>query len=933
MGFQHGVLSVCLALSLLFVFLDTSADAMTTEYLIKYIDELEAEQREMQKELNRLQGELKNITRDGAALSERKAYTDRVIELMKKLERLAKRRDELLEEARKMPHAPPLLKLVAIEIPENTGAYEKVSAGLIRRHRYEVNVGNGAGDRGFADMICSLRIVKAPLEIRPSEPFEITAEARMRKSYPDGHRCLWRGAEENVPDLSIAISSKEINAFLKGERSLESYCDSGRVQKHEWPLSTDRVWYTKEATVKGDSLNLTVRFKPIKKEISGSRQLFYYDAEAFGGRNLKLDVKTQYPFFTFDLPTDRRGYLLPTADIRDSLGTRVSYGITINVRVPFIGALVLRYEPVREKDPVISSLSIPDHPSEFLKPLKEGAVASVHIVPNVLEKNLDEAVKQLKSVGLDADTQIETPAPEKNLERTVFFQKPAPGERIAKGAMVKLNVYGQHAALIKIPRVARETVAKARESIESLGLKVLLAPGSPAASPALNNRVEGTDPPEGQLVKRGTTISVKVYSRYVDLRRVPDVVGLSAGEARKRITAAGLNTAMKAGSAPSHRERTGTVERQSPDPETAVAPGSEVSLFIFGSFVETVIVPDLQRLSFDDARRKLEAVGLSISPQDAGRPNQRNLANAFQKQDPPPGTKIPKGQTVLVWYHSQYIPTREEQVAALTCSGYPGSKAYWDNNAGKPLCGCFNGLQWNLANTKCVTQDVHANELCARDFAGSVAQGKTPDGKINCDCPQGFTWNAGKTACEKLISPDEFCARRWPGSVPAGRGADGSITCGCPEGYTWAADRTRCEKLIPPEELCTRHFPGSVPTGRDATGKVHCDCPQGYVWTADNKRCIRENVDSRGRTQNEQCSHLIFQIKNFMNMYRRDPRNNAHLKGIAEGNAQQARMLGCNQNQINQSLGTGGPAGRCPPGYYMGDDGTCAKVGSGTFGQ
>jgi hypothetical protein len=24
---------------------------------------------------------------------------------------------------------------------------------------------------------------------------------------------------------------------------------------------------------------------------------------------------------------------------------------------------------------------------------------------------------------------------------------------------------------------------------------------------------------------------------------------------------------------------------------------------------------------------------------------------------------------------------------------------------------------------------------------------------------------------------------------------------------------------------------------------------------------------------------------------------------------------------------------RCPPGYYMGSDGTCAKIGSGTFGQ
>ena len=276
---------------------------------------------------------------------------------------------------------------------------------------------------------------------------------------------------------------------------------------------------------------------------------------------------------------------------------------------------------------------------------------------------------------------------------------------------------------------------------------------------------------------------------------MPDVTGRSAGEAKRIVEQAGLRPVIGSGGAPSSKEQAGTVQHQRPEHGTSVAVGSEVSLAVYGPFVETVVVPDLQRLSYEEAKRRLEAAGLV--DQSAGMRadrTRRNLANTFQKQDPPAGTKVSKGQTVLVWFYGQYIPTREEQVAALDCSGYPGSRAYWDNNDGRPMCGCFDGLMWNLANTRCVTADVHANELCARDMPGTVAHGKTPDGKINCDCPQGFTWNA---------------------------------------------TRTGCEKLIPPEELCARHFPGSVPTGRDANGRVNCDCPQGFVWTADNKSCVK----------------------------------------------------------------------------------------------
>lgn len=64
-------------------------------------------------------------------------------------------------------------------------------------------------------------------------------------------------------------------------------------------------------------------------------------------------------------------------------------------------------------------------------------------------------------------------------------------------------------------------------------------------------------------------------------------------------------------------------------------------------------------------------------------------------------------------------------------SRYPGNKTLWNDNSGKPWCGCFDGLQWNLAGTQWVTSDVRANELCARDLPGSVPTGRDADSSGN----------------------------------------------------------------------------------------------------------------------------------------------------------------------------------------------------------
>jgi hypothetical protein len=178
--------------------------------------------------------------------------------------------------------------------------------------------------------------------------------------------------------------------------------------------------------------------------------------------------------------------------------------------------------------------------------------------------------------------------------------------------------------------------------------------------------------------------------------------------------------------------------------------------------------------------------------------------------------------------------------------------------------------------------------------------------------------------------------------------------CRCKSGYKPSGNRCVPTRETLVQDLDCSVYPNTYAAWDSKNNRAACFCiNNNYKWRRDGKGCIPKsgsggtgtggrtgggNRDRRGRDRNNQCNHLISQIKGFMGMYRSDPKNNKHLKSIAESNARQARTLGCNQNQINQALSTGGggskrQVGRCPPGYYMGDDGTCAKIGSGTFGQ
>jgi beta-lactam-binding protein with PASTA domain len=415
---------------------------------------------------------------------------------------------------------------------------------------------------------------------------------------------------------------------------------------------------------------------------------------------------------------------------------------------------------------------------------------------------LSAAINAVTAAGFKFDDPVPgSPAKTAEADGTIERQEPGPDQYLKKGQVLKLVIHTPYVqGLVTLPDFIGKSLGEAKKWLEKNNLKMKPPKaGSPAPTKQKSGTIEDQKPVAGNVMKVGGTVTFTVHSKYVDTRKVPKVVGLSAGKAKTLIETTGLEVDPRpAAKMPASKRQAKTVARQNPIAGTYVSPETKVSIFVYGPYVKTVIVPDVSKLTKKEARSRLEAAGLFISDKDGGKPPSRNLARTAQRQKPQSGTQMARGHEVSVWFYGDYVPTKDELIAQKDCTGIAGSHAHWDNRLGKPACGCPNGLKLNLAKNRCIPKQQHENEVCKNAYPGSIANGRTPEGKINCECPQSYVWDSDqKTRCvrRRQQTPEEICAKGRPGSVPTGRNANGVVICSCPEGYVWDSDqKTRCIK-------------------------------------------------------------------------------------------------------------------------------------------
>jgi serine/threonine-protein kinase len=126
--------------------------------------------------------------------------------------------------------------------------------------------------------------------------------------------------------------------------------------------------------------------------------------------------------------------------------------------------------------------------------------------------------------------------------------------------------------------------------------------------------------------------------------RVPDVIGMREAKARAELGAAGFDVAVDYRTDPT--VKAGVVLEQDPNADQYVDPGTEVTIVV-SEGRPLVEVPFVLNQPRSEARRTLEAQDFEVilEERESDVPQ-----NQVIETDPPPGTSVPQGSTVTVYY-------------------------------------------------------------------------------------------------------------------------------------------------------------------------------------------------------------------------------------------------------------------------------------------
>ena len=192
---------------------------------------------------------------------------------------------------------------------------------------------------------------------------------------------------------------------------------------------------------------------------------------------------------------------------------------------------------------------------------------------------------------------------------------------------------------VAVPSVVGKTEAQARTMLEGAGL-----------SPQFT-REASTEVPEGIVVKTEPTANTQValnskvavtVSSGPGAVTVPDLAGKTTDEARAELE--GLGLVMKVGGTEDSLERdAGQVTRSDPEASATANQGDTVTIW---TATGNVAVPNVEGQSEKDAKKTLEAAGLTAEVTDAEDPTMD--PGTVKSQNPPAGSSAAKGSAVQI---------------------------------------------------------------------------------------------------------------------------------------------------------------------------------------------------------------------------------------------------------------------------------------------
>ena len=206
----------------------------------------------------------------------------------------------------------------------------------------------------------------------------------------------------------------------------------------------------------------------------------------------------------------------------------------------------------------------------FPAPLLHGHEA----VPRVVGLSLTDATSAITKAGLQVQDGGSEPDPS-TPQGYVIWQDPPPGVSAPAGLRVTL-VSSDGPPKIPVPDVTGLGGALAQRLIAAAGLSA--AQVESVQAPSVPGVTMMTRPPAGTVLASGAPVTV-VVSRGAPTIPVPDLLGMSQGDARTRVEMEGLQLGSVT------RRRTsganpGTVVAQTPAAGTLAAPGTVVDIVV-----------------------------------------------------------------------------------------------------------------------------------------------------------------------------------------------------------------------------------------------------------------------------------------------------------------------------------------------------------------
>ena len=222
----------------------------------------------------------------------------------------------------------------------------------------------------------------------------------------------------------------------------------------------------------------------------------------------------------------------------------------------------------------------------------------------------------------------------------------------ASGAIAVYTIFLKPEGKSEVPNFVGSSRADAVSESERLGLVIQF---EPVASTMPEGRVIAQSPQPGQELRRGQVVLLHV-SQGGELHPVPDVKGKTLAKAQEEIKAQGflLGDVIKINEPDA---KAGTVIAQSPASPANVASGRKIDLLVQAGTAqpEGVTVPDVNRMTEEEARNVLETAGVRVQAVDRVYSPLLPEGLAIETK-PGAGTSMRTGQGVILKLATQRRP-------------------------------------------------------------------------------------------------------------------------------------------------------------------------------------------------------------------------------------------------------------------------------------